>query len=260
MNAPMCDLALQPAIDPAAEHIARRQIWDRKYAIRACYAGWYARMKPFILSGPSVEIGAGSGQFRQFWPGLITTDVVRTPYVCMVADGMRLPVADTSLSNLLVIDLLHHLADPHVFFDEAARALRPGGRVLALEPYITPVSWLAYKTMHHEDVWFGGYHKAGPGKSPWDGNMAIPNLIFGRERRDWPRRHPTLRITHQRKFSFFDFQLAAGFKPYAYVGHPRWYDFFRGLDRLIEPLAFLCGFRIFCVIEKANTDATSEIE
>lgn len=273
-------------MDAAAQQlIDRRRIWQDKYAIRACYRGWYERMRPFIGPGRSVEVGAGSGDFPSFWPGLLTTDIVPVPWLDFVADGMKLPVAGGSLGNLVVIDLLHHLRDPHDFFKEASRVLQPGGRVLGIEPYITPVSWLGYRLMHHEDIWFRSYQKpqgeksqasvageprepvgwhglaqarvSGPrqamGESkedPWQGNLALPNILFGRERGAWPSRHPDLRIVRACKFGLFDFQLAGGFKPYAFIGRRRLYDAFHRLDRMLDPLGSLCGFRIFVVIEK----------
>lgn len=232
------------------QHLQRRRIWNEKYAIRACYRGWFERMKPYIVDGPSIEIGAGSGDFKSFWPSLLGSDVVPSPLVDFAADAQRLPLPDDSLANIVVIDLLHHLADPHRFFEEASRVLRPGGRILAVEPYITPASWLGYRLLHHEDVWFGGYHRKGAAKDPWDGNLALPNLIFGRELAAWPTRHPRLRVIVRRQFGLLDFQLACGFKPYALVKSPTWYDRVLKFDRALDVLARLWGFRIFCVIEK----------
>lgn len=225
-------------------------MWRSKYAIRACYRGWYERLRPFIVTGPSLEIGGGFGGFKDFWPELLASDVLAVPGLDLVADGMRLPCADGSLGNLLVLDLLHHLRAPHLFFDEAARVLRPGGRVLTIEPHITPLSFFAYRLLHHEDVWFGGYHRDAQKADPWAGNLAAANLLFAREVRDWPRRHPTLKIVHRHKFSILDFQLACGFKPRALVSSPRLYDFTLALDRRLDWIAPLCGFRILCVIEK----------
>ncbi len=233
----------------AEQHLARRRVWREKYAIRACYRGWFERMRPFIVPGPSVEIGAGAGDFKSFWPELVTTDVVPTPYIDFAADGMRLPLATASLSNIVVIDLLHHLPDPHRFFNEATRVLRPGGRILAIEPYITPLSFLVYRLLHHEAIWFGGYHRSLNKSDPWEGNLAMANLLFDREAAEWPRRHPRLRVLRRQRFSLLDFQLAGGFKPYTFVSRPRLYDFLLGLDRGLDWLAPLCGFRIFCVLE-----------
>ncbi|HOB72906.1 MAG TPA: methyltransferase domain-containing protein [Phycisphaerae bacterium] len=238
--------------EAAGQHLARRRVWESKYAIRACYRGWFERLRPFIAPGRSLEIGAGSGHFKTLWPELIESDVVTTPYVDLVADGMRLPIAAESLGNLLVVDLLHHLRDPHLFFDEAVRVLRPGGRVLAIEPYITPLSWLGYRLRHHEDIYFGGYHRCAAKDDPWAGNLALPNLLFAREAADWPARHPELRIIHRQCFSLFDFQLAGGFKPYAFISNARLYDWVLAVDRRLDWIAALAGFRIFCVIERVG--------
>jgi 2-polyprenyl-3-methyl-5-hydroxy-6-metoxy-1,4-benzoquinol methylase len=43
------------------------------------------------------------------------------------------------------VDVLHHLEFPVVFFREAARVLRPGGRVLMVEPAITWGSSFFYR-------------------------------------------------------------------------------------------------------------------
>lgn len=240
-----------PTVDrPDREHRQRREIWQRKYAIRACYHGWYRRLEPFIRPGRSLEIGGGFGGFKDLWPDLLTSDVVPTPGLDFAGDGLRQPLSDGCLANLLVIDLLHHLGDPHVFFDEAVRVLETGGRILAIEPWISPLSFLAYRLMHHEDIWFGGYHRATDKSDPWAGNLAVANILFAREARDWSRRHPSLRVIHQRRFSLLDFQLAGGFKPYAFISSPRLYDLVLALDRRLDCLAPLCGFRVLCVIEK----------
>jgi SAM-dependent methyltransferase len=250
---PHSQVASHPS--PAVEHqYQRRGIWESKYAIRACYQGWLQRMKPFLAPGPSLEIGAGSCELRQLWPEILETDIVPTPWVDFASDALRLPLADASVGNIILIDLLHHLTDPHSFLDAAARVLRPGGRIVAIEPYITPLSYLCYKMAHDEDVWFKSYQKPSERKDPWQGNLAMANLIFGRELPDWSRRHPSLPIVHREVFGMLDFQLAGGFKPYALVGRRWMYDLALRLDRVLDPLAALLGFRIFVVIENRPAD------
>ncbi|HSW44931.1 MAG TPA: hypothetical protein VLM89_05120, partial [Phycisphaerae bacterium] len=85
--------------EAGAQHRLRREVWRSKYAIRACYRGWYERLRPFIVTGPSLEIGGGFGGFKDFWPELLASDVLAVPGLDLVADGMRLPCADGSLGN-----------------------------------------------------------------------------------------------------------------------------------------------------------------
>jgi SAM-dependent methyltransferase len=168
---------------------------------------------------------------------------------------MRLPLASGRTGAVLAFDTLHHAPNPHTFLDEAARVLRPGGRVLLLEPFITPASYLGYRLLHHEDVHFGpGYHKlpeGGAKSDPWQGNLAMANIVFRKERARWAALHPRLRIVHEQLMSFTDFQLAAGFKPRAYVPMGA----FAKLVRLDDLLGFampLIAFRIFLVLEKTG--------
>jgi len=69
---------------------------------------------------------------------------------CVSADN--LPFGDASLGALVLFDVLHHLAAPARFFGEAARVLRPGGRIVLCEPYISPLSFVVYRLFHEEPV------------------------------------------------------------------------------------------------------------
>ena len=51
-----------------------------------------------------------------------------------------------------MVDVLHHIESPLRLFAEAARVLRPGGRLIACEPAITPLSGLFYRRFHDEPV------------------------------------------------------------------------------------------------------------
>ncbi len=64
------------------------------------------------------------------------------PARCYVADARELPFDDASKDLLAVHGGLHHLpelvSDLAKALDEAARVLRPGGRLLLVEPWNTP--------------------------------------------------------------------------------------------------------------------------
>lgn len=234
-----------------AEYYQRRQIWANKPQIRLVYQRWIDRIRPYLPAGPLLEVGSGSGLLKHFLPDVILSDVTPLPWIDRVLDGKHLPFADGELGGVLLFDTLHHLPDPHQFLDEAARALRPGGRILMIEPWISPASWLGYKLLHHELVYLKDYYPApvGEDKNPWDSNLAMANLVFGRDLRDWSRRHPNLDIIKRQRFSLLDFQLALGFKPRALVPH----GLFKALvwlDDALAPLMPLVAFRIFVGLEK----------
>jgi SAM-dependent methyltransferase len=57
----------------------------------------------------------------------------------------RVPVADASFDVALLSQTLHHAADPGRAVHEAARVLRPGGRVLILDLRTHDESWVRHK-------------------------------------------------------------------------------------------------------------------
>jgi SAM-dependent methyltransferase len=50
------------------------------------------------------------------------------------ADAAHLPFSDGAFSAVLIRDLLHHVPDRAAVLAEAARVLRPGGRLIVVEP------------------------------------------------------------------------------------------------------------------------------
>ncbi|GAC1596216.1 MAG: hypothetical protein NVS4B10_05100 [Myxococcales bacterium] len=50
------------------------------------------------------------------------------------ADATRLPFASCSFDSVLIRDLLHHVPDRGAVLEEAARVLKPGGRLVLIEP------------------------------------------------------------------------------------------------------------------------------
>ena len=235
------------------EYYMRRSIWAKKPQIRLVYERWVKKMRKFFVGGPLLELGSGSGLLKDFLPDVILSDVFELPWIDRVIDCMDMPFEEDSLGGIISLDLLHHVARPHAFLREAARVLRPSGRVFLIEPYVTPGSYVGYKLLHHEAVNFKDYHagvdETSRKSDPWQGNLALANLVFKRDLKHWATLQPGLDIIHTEIFSLFDFQAAAGFKSYAYVP----YRLFRYLVKIDDWIRFLMpalGFRIFVVLQK----------
>ena len=92
------------------------------------------------MPGPILEIGAGGGHSQSYIPDAISIDIQVVPWLDAVADAHALPFSDGIFSNIFMLDVMHHLSNPNSFLREAQRVLAPGGRIVMIEPEITPLS------------------------------------------------------------------------------------------------------------------------
>jgi SAM-dependent methyltransferase len=232
-----------------------RTIWQEKPVLREIYAGYYQRITSHCRAGSILEIGSGSGNFlanRGFT--VVATDILPAPWLDAVCDAQRLPFADQSFDNIVMVDVLHHLEHPARFFNEAQRVLKPGGRIVYVEPAITLLSWVFYNFLHPEPVDLSADPlKDGEitrEKDPYDSNQAIPTLIARKARRRFALTFPQLKITATEWFDFLAYPLSGGFRPWSMLP-AKWAGRLMSLERLFErPLGRLFAFRLLTVVEK----------
>lgn len=240
---------------PLADALAEQEAaWHRRPLVRRLYNEWFdlvvARLA--TVDGPTVELGSGFAPLKERLPGLVATDVEPTPWTDEVVDAHDLPYADGSLANLVAVDVVHHLADPARFFDEARRVLQPGGRVVAVEPYTSPLSGLAYRRFHHEHTDDGvDPFRRDPrvAAEPLEGNQALPTLLFFRRADEFRRRWPELEIVERRRFAFLLYPLSGGFSRRPLVPAVL-YRPLAALETLLAPAAPLIAFRCLVVLER----------
>ena len=229
-------------------------VWQRKPVLRAVYQDFYDRLAPECRPGTTIEIGGGIGNFKQRLAGVVATDIQFAPWLDCVADAQKLPFAAGVVANIVMVDVLHHLEFPALFFREAARVLRPGGRILMVEPAITYGSTLFYRFFHHEPVRTTAEALADgtpdPRRDPYDSNQAIPTILATRERARFHARFPALRIVRVDWFAFAAYPLSGGFQPWSLLTAGAARRLLR-VERAIEPLfGRLAAFRVMIVIEK----------
>jgi SAM-dependent methyltransferase len=241
-----------------------RAAWDANPALRALYEEWYGRIAaalPAAALGPRIELGSGPGFSRGFIPDIELTDVVAAPWHDRELSADAIAAEDGSVGALVLFDVLHHLASPRRFFEEAARVLRARGRVVLCEPLISPLSYPVYKFLHEEPVDMTADPLAGKidpkehaghvtEKDPFDSNQAIPTLLFGRHRPTFERAFPALRIVSVERLAGPSYAASGGFSRGALLPLPLWRTL-HGLERRLPPSIFrLIGFRLLAVIER----------
>ncbi len=230
--------------------------WNRKPVLRTVYADFHDRILGACVPGATIEIGAGAGYLKRRRRDVVATDVQFAPWLDCLADAQRLPFAANAAANIVMVDVLHHIEFPALFFREAERVLLPGGRVIMIEPAMTWGSTLFYRLLHHEPVDMRAdpltEGKPDPRRDPYRGNQSVPTLIANRDRGRFERLFPTLRVARVDWFSLAVYPLSGGFKSWSLISDRLARRAIR-LERAIEPLVGrLTAFRMMLVVEKSN--------
>lgn len=237
-----------------------RRAWNSNRALRICYREWYGLIRANLPArdlGPWVEIGSGPGLAKEFIPELVLTDIVQAPWHERQALAESLPFPASSVGALVLFDVLHHVAVPPHFFTEADRVLCPGGRIVLIEPYISPISYVIYGHFHEEPAILSADPLAltrapsDEAKDPFTSNQAIPTLLFCRDhRRRFAQAFPNLVVTRLRRMAGLAYPATGGFNRRPFLPFPMWRALY-SLERLLPEVAFrLFGFRMLVMIEK----------
>jgi SAM-dependent methyltransferase len=247
------------SLELLADH---RRIWQAKPVLADVYAVWFEALLGSLGATHRrvLEPGAGPGFFAEYVrrrrPDLtwISSDVLAAPWNDVAADGLSLPFRTGALDAVLAVDLVHHLARPGRFFEEAARVLAPGGRIAVVEPWVTPFSYPIYRWLHREgctlglDPWRPFGDGDGAGKDPFDGDAAVVmRLVRGTSATEWRRlgfEPPRWRVLNG-----FAYLASLGFRNGSLLPR-RLAPALLGLDDAVAPVARWLGLRVHAVWEK----------
>lgn len=114
-----------------------------------------------FVTGTVLDLGCGSRPFEAFFNGRVRhwigADFPSTghPHAQpdVIADGMKLPLADQAFDTVLCTQVLEHVPEPVELLREAWRVLRPGGYLVLTAPQ--------YNALHGEPEDFYRYTKYG---------------------------------------------------------------------------------------------------
>ena len=229
-----------------------REIWKQKPVLRRLYAEWYRDIVAWLVPGRTVELGGGTGNLKEFASGVCCTDIVALPWLDIVADAQCLPFQSGALANLVLFDVLHHIENVSLFFEEARRTLKVGGRIIIMDPYISWSSWPVYRFLHPEPVDLAqdplSLTMPQPGRRPFDSNQAIATILFEKELARFQTRYPRFAVRHIGRMAFFAYPLSGGFDHPSLI--PTWLvaPMIR-LEQKLEWLGRQLAFRMLVVLE-----------
>lgn len=230
--------------------------WRERPLLREIYREFYRGINAALnrgVPGVIMELGSGLGTLAEVIPDCTCTDRVSTPWVARVEDAYRLSVDDASLSNLILVDVLHHLRFPGDALREFQRALRPGGRLILLEPCVSALGLVVYGLFHPEPLGLWrtiAWHRRGDlDPEPDDGYAAQGNAtrIFTGSR--YRHRLTGWRVVQSTRPAAISYVASGGYRGPQLYPLP-WLPWLRLLDRIGEWWAPLFATRMLVVLEK----------
>jgi len=190
--------------DSVDRFLLHGKILKRKRMLREVFEEFhhlfYGFRKRFLVStGVSIELGSGVAPMRDSYPDVIATDIVSGPGIDRVLNAESMDLESNTVSVFIGQNCFHHFPSPERFFSEIDRVLCLGGGVILLEPYYGPVARWVYKRLFRTegfDPVFPSWET--PSTGPMNGaNQALSYIVFVRDRKEFERRHPSLKIVHQ---------------------------------------------------------------
>ena len=226
--------------DPQTTEL-RKVIISRKPFLRKIYQRWYSLIVENLPAGnePVLELGSGAGFLKEYIPGLITSDIMPVRGCDLACNALQLPFADHSLRAIVMMNVLHHIPEPGVFFQEASRCVKRGGAMVMVEPWVSSWSRLVYSKLHHEPFDPGADSWGMPVSGPLSGgNDALPWIIFARDLGRFKQENPSWLVKSITPGFPFSYLLSGGISLRSLV--PGW--MFVPVDRIESHLpAVLAG-------------------
>jgi len=228
-------------LDSESLFIAQHKILRRKQFLKKIYLDFYSLIKNQLPDEKRkvIELGSGAGFMNELVPQTVRTDVFFHPYIQIVLDGAAPPFPDESLDAVVALNVFHHIPKVRSLLSSVSRILRPGGRIVMVEPWVSTWSKKIYKHLHQEPLdWMADqweFLTSGPVSGA---NQALPWIVFQRDREIFEAEFPRLRIVKIQPMMPFRYLLSGGVS--SWIGLPGFlYQpvkifenlFARGMDR-----------------------------
>ncbi len=239
--------------DPSTTDRLHRAIIARKPFLRRLYTEYYRKFLRSLpeVNGPRtlVELGSGGGFLKEIEPRAITTDVLSLSGLDLRMSGTAMPFKTEAVHAFFLLDTFHHIPAAGDFLTEATRCLKPGGRIVMMEPANTLWGNFIYRNFHHEPFEPGDGWEFDSGGPLSSANGALPWIVFSRDRARFHQEYPQLKIRCFQAHTPIRYLLSGGLSMPQLV--PSFtFPFWTGLERLLSPCAPWTGMFYWIELEK----------
>jgi len=240
--------------DLSANPVFARMV-QKKPFLKAVYRDFYGEFRKWLAGsgraegGAVVELGSGHGFIKEMIPDAVTSDILPLEGMDRCFSALDMPFPVGSIRAFLLLNTFHHLPDARGFLREAFRCLKPGGRIIMIEPANTPWNRFIHRNFHHEPFDpRAGWTVSGNGPLT-SANDALAWIVFTRDRARFEKEFPLLKIKSLRRHSPFRFLISGGvtLRPLlpAFAHRPLTW-----CETLLSPLAPLLAMYQTVVLEK----------
>lgn len=236
------------ALDAPERTLEHGRIIQRKKFLRSLYQEWYKwilHQVEDLPKGKIIELGSGGGFLKDLAPDIICSDILDLPTNDLTFSALDMPFDNEELAGIVMIDTLHHIPSATGFLREASRTLRPGGKIVMIEPANSFWGRFIYRNFHHEPFDPSGSWSI-PESGPMSGaNGALPWIVFERDKDILNTRFPEFEIEILRNHTPLRYLLSGGVAYKSLV--PAFsFGFFTLVDRILAGIS--PGFSMFTSI------------
>ncbi len=236
--------------------IKNREIFKKKKILQKIYKKYFQMIKKNLLNKNQtqiLEIGS-SGFIKEIIPNCITSNLKKNDAMIDLKENIYdLKIKKNSISNLIMVDIFHHLEFPNFALKNIHDVLIPEGRVIMIEPAMGLIPRLIYKFFHHEPNGFNFNIKWDeipsdiPQESSYFAAQSIPWRAFVNKELNL---NGKFKIKKVKCFSDFAYLASGGFSYKSF--YPRFfYNIFSFLDSILTIISKrLFSARMIIVLEK----------
>tara|TARA_B100000242_G_scaffold273177_1_gene226623 strand:+ start:143 stop:865 length:723 start_codon:yes stop_codon:yes gene_type:complete len=217
-------------------------------ALGFLYNEWYELISKYLseIDGINIELGCGASFIDQINKTIKKTDIFLTSNTDFKLNAMDIGENfENEISNIILVNVFHHISDPELFLKSAEKSLLSGGRIIMIEPSNNYWSRFIYKLIGHEPFNTRQVDWKFESNDPLlDSNQALSWIIFERDYEKFKNLFPKFSLIQNKNIMPFSYLLSGGHSFNTRVG--RLIRITRNFERLFFD-KYLGIFNLICL-------------